>query len=180
MIWIASDSCHMSLYECKIHVIGCRKRWLNGVVLWWDRKYQGPVLQQVGHDRDPSLLKNPEAETEILQPFTCNDGISIWIEYFWARRYTQTNLRALVWARAVYTCHTAAVESTTLHTNKPASPGRSPGCLHLSYCCCRKAGRVSRVLLWLVSTPSRRAEVWYTPRGRFLTSDPTCLLRNSL
>jgi hypothetical protein len=38
----------------------CRKRQLNGAILRMRLKNQGPLLQQVWYDKDPSLLKGPE------------------------------------------------------------------------------------------------------------------------
>jgi hypothetical protein len=50
----------------------------------WDRKNWVPVWQQVWHDKDPSLLKGPERRVKalmyILQPFTGNADVSIWVK----------------------------------------------------------------------------------------------------
>jgi hypothetical protein len=41
----------------------CRKRQMNGAVLWMRLEKQIPVSQQVWHDKDPTLLKGPERQS---------------------------------------------------------------------------------------------------------------------
>jgi hypothetical protein len=49
-----------------------------------DRKNRGPVSQQVWHDKDPSLLESPERRPKILQHFTGNNDLSMWVKNSWA------------------------------------------------------------------------------------------------
>ena len=60
----------------------------------WDPRNLGPTSQQVKQEKDTSPLTCPKlwAEAGICQLFTCNGGVSIWMQYFWLTKQTRWSL----------------------------------------------------------------------------------------
>ena len=70
------ESC---IEQVPTHPHACRKKQKHGVFLRMKLINQDPVLQQVRHDKDPSLLKRHERRVQgslNLQPFTDDHDVS--------------------------------------------------------------------------------------------------------
>jgi hypothetical protein len=82
--------------------------WMGQSFVWYRKKPRPCVTADtVWHDKDPSLLKDPEsrAYAKILQPFTGNGDVSIQVKNSWAGRRMvdnqwavfKWNALALIW-----------------------------------------------------------------------------------